>query len=108
EFLFLSGSRGGFDFDNRGNHFAGFFNDHRVTDSNILPFDFLLVMQSGAGNSAPTDQHRLQDRDRSQGAGSSDLDENIEQSGLDAFRFIFVGNRPSGGFGSKPEPLTLA
>ena len=93
--------------DNCGNHFAGFFNHHRVADSDVFAFDFVLVVQCRARNCAAAHQHWLQRRDRRENSGAPDLNHDVVQTRLDAFRRVFVSNRPARRFGSESKPLAL-
>ena len=64
-------------------------------------------MQCGARDRAATHKHRLQYRHRRQNSGASDLNKEVVQARLDAFRRIFVSDRPARRFRREPKPLAL-
>ncbi len=84
-----------YNFNDRGNDFARLFDHDRVADANVFAFDFVLVVQSGAGDGASAHQHRLQHRYRREDSSASYLNDDVLQTGLDAFSRVFVSDRPS-------------
>ncbi len=94
-------------FNHRGNDFARLFDHDGVADANVFAFDFVLVVQGGAGDGAPAHQHRLQHRYRREDSGASDLNDDVLQAGLDTFGRVFVSDRPSRRFRGEPELLPL-
>ena len=94
-------------FDDGGNNFARLFDHDGVADANVFAFDFVLVVQGGAGDGAPAHQHRLQHSYRSEDSGASYLNDDVVHAGLDAFGGVFVSDRPPRRFRSEPEPLAL-
>ena len=94
-------------FNDRGNDFSRLFDHDRVTDANVFAFDFVLVVQSGAGDGASAYQHRFQYRYRREDSGASNLNDDVLQTGLDTFGRVFVSDRPPGRFRSEPELLAL-
>ena len=94
-------------FDNGRDHFARFFDDHRVADADVFAFDFILVMQRCPPNSASAYQHRLQHCYRRQNSRAADLNHDVIQAGLHALSLVFVSDGPSWRFCGEPEPLAL-
>ncbi len=87
----------------RRNNLAGFLDQDDVADPNVLPLDFLFVVQGGARDAAAANRHRLEGRDRSQNARATDLNQNVEQLRLDSLRFVLVGDRPARRLRGKAE-----
>ena len=98
---------GFYNFDHSGNHFAGFFDHHGVTDTDVLAFDFILVVQGRTRNPAAAHRHRLEHRHRRENSGAPHLNDDVSQAGLDAFGRVFVCDRPARRFGGEAEPLAL-
>ena len=59
--------------DDSGNYLAGFFDDHRVSDANILAANLVFIVQRCAGDRASTKHDRLEFRNRRQHTGAPDL-----------------------------------
>src|SRR5205823_15014912 len=85
---------GFYNFHNGGNHFASFFDHDGVADPDIFAFDFVLVVQRRTRNGTSAHQDRVQRRHRREDSGASYLNDDVVQAGLDAFRSVFVSNRP--------------
>ena len=81
--------------DNRRNHLASFLNHNRIADPDVFSLDFILVVQCCAANGAPANKHRFEHSNWCQNSSATNLDDNVEQACLDAFRFVFVSNRPA-------------
>ena len=92
---------------NRWNYFAGFLDDHGVANSDVLAFDFVLVVQCGAADGASAYKHRFEHSNRCENSSTADLNDNVVEPGLDAFRCVLVSDRPARRFGGKPETLAL-
>ena len=56
---------------------------------------------------AAADEDRLERRDRRQHAGAADLNQNVVQPRLDAFRFVLVGDRPTRRLRGEAERFAL-
>src|SRR5439155_25917237 len=82
-------------FNDSGNHFACFFDHDGVTNPDVFAFDFVLVVQRRTRNGAPANQDRLQRRHRREDSGASDLNDDVVQARLYAFRRVFVSDRPA-------------
>ena len=78
----------------RGNYLAGFLNDDRISNADILAANFILVMQRGAGDRASAKKNRLELRDGSEHARAADLNCNIAQPRCCLLRRVFPGPRP--------------
>ena len=95
------------DFDDRRNHFTRFFDHDGVADADILAFDLVFVVQRCPRNRAATDQDRLQFRDRGENSSATNLNNDVEQFGFNAFGRVLVGNCPPRGFGGESERFAL-
>ena len=93
--------------DDGRNDLSSLLDDYGVADADVLPLDFLLVVQGGARDGGAGNQHRLQLRHRCQNAGATDLDGDVLEHGLHLFRQELVGSRPAGRAGGRPELLAL-
>src|SRR5205823_11626744 len=56
---------------------AGAAHGHRIADANVLAPDFVFIVQRRVRDSDAADEHRLQLRDRCDGAGTSDLNADV-------------------------------
>ena len=78
----------------RRNHFACFFDDHRISNSDILAANFILVMQRGASDRASAKKNSLELRNGSKHAGTANLNCDIAQARCSLHRRVFPGTRP--------------
>ena len=61
---------------------AGALHDHGVADPDVLALDVVFVVQGGAGDHDAADGHRLERRDRREGAGATHLHRDPDHPGL--------------------------
>ena len=83
-------------FQNGRDDFPRLFHQHRIAYANVLPVDFILVVEGGPRYRRTGQQHRLQFRHRCQHPGASYLHDNIQQGGFLLFRGEFIRRRPAG------------
>ena len=93
--------------DDRGNDFARFFDQHGVADPDVFPLDLFFVVQGRAADGAAADHDRLERGDRRQRPGAADLDQDVEQTRFDPFRFVLESDRPARRLRGEPEDLAL-
>ena len=98
---------GFYNFHNGRNHFASFFDHHGVPDPNVFALNLVLVMQCRARDAAAAYRHRLKHRYGGENASAAHLHKHIEQAGLNAFRFVFVGDSPTRRFRREPKSFPL-
>ncbi|MNZ68420.1 hypothetical protein D3C78_866860 [compost metagenome] len=77
------------------NHVTGTANDHRVADHQAQARHFIHVVQGRIGDGHAGHLHWLEARNRSNGAGTTDLELHIEQLGELLHGRELVGNRPA-------------
>ena len=92
-----------YDLKHRGNHLPRFLDNHRIAHPDILATNLVLVVQSGARDSATAQVHRLQIGDGRHYTSASDLEQYCAQDGLGLFGDELVGAGPTGSSGSKPS-----
>ena len=93
--------------DDRGNHFARFFDQHGVADPDVLPLDLFFVVQRRPAHRAAADYDRLECGDRRQRSGAPDLNQDVEQLRFNSLRLVFERDRPARRFCGKPEHFAL-
>ena len=103
EGAFVAGAPFFFHFDDSGNDLAGLLDEDGVADADVLALDFLLVVERGAGNGAARDGDGSEFGDGGEGACAADLDGDVEEAGLGALGFVFVGDCPARGLGGRAE-----
>src|ERR1700756_3866751 len=89
------------------NDLARLFHDHGVADADVLTFDFLLVVERGAGDGGSGEENRFEFGDRYQRARAADLNGDILEPGRGLLAGILVGDRIARRFGGGAEPLPL-
>src|SRR6185369_17298374 len=92
---------------NRRNDFAGLLNHYGVADPDVFAPNLFLIVQGRPGHSTPGNNNWFQSCHRSQDSSSTDLDQNIQQFGLDLFRFILESHSPPRSLGRHTEGITL-
>ena len=92
-----------FDLHDGRDDFAGFFDENGVADADVFALDFLLVVEGRARDRAAGDKDGLKLCNRGERAGAADLDGDVQELGFGALGFVFVGDRPAGGFGGGSE-----
>ena len=91
--------------DHLGNDVAGALDDDRVSDTDVLARDLVLVVQGRTGDDDPADGHGRQIGHRGQGACPADLDGNLFEDRLRLFGGELVGDRPPRGPADETEAL---
>ncbi len=93
--------------DDGGNDFAGFLDDDRVADADVLAFDFLFVVERGAGDRRAVEEDGFQLGDRRQRARATDLDRDVLQLRLCLFVRVLVGDGVARRFRGDSETFPL-
>src|SRR5207244_12763868 len=73
----------------------------------VFAFDFVLVVQCRATDRASADQYRFKHSDWRQNSSASDLNNDVVQTRLHAFRCVFVSDRPARRFRGEPKSFSL-
>ena len=94
-------------FDHRGNYVTGFFNDDRIPDPDVFPFNLIFIMQRRARNRAPAHQNRFENSDRCENSSATNLNFDVEQFRFHALGGVFVSDRPARRFCGEAESLAL-
>ena len=94
------------------NHLYHFWNDipstldeNCVSNANILPIDFILIVQSSAAYDSSSDIHRFQVSHRCDGTCTTHRSFNVFQNSGCLLSFKFPGNCPSRRSGANPKLL---
>ena len=95
------------DFDDGGDDFAGFFDEHGRAEADVLAVDFVLVVQRGAGDGGAGNEDGRELGDGCQHAGAADLDDDVVERGFLLLWQEFVGGGPARGAGGEAELLAL-
>src|SRR5689334_20960562 len=83
------------DFDNFWDDISGSLNHDSITNTDIFPIQFILIMKCGVSNSDAANLNGVHDGDRSEGAGAAHLDCNFFYNCFSLLRFVFCGDGPS-------------
>ncbi len=86
-------------------HIAGPLQGHGVADADVLALDLVGVVQGGVADHHAADRHRMQPRDRGQGARTAHLDVDGLQGGGGLLGGELVGDGPAGRAGDEAETL---
>src|SRR5439155_5461568 len=91
------------DLDDLRDHLAALFDEHRVPDADVLALDLVLVVERRARDGRPGERDGLEQRDRRQRAGPSDLDVDREELRRGLLRRVLEGDRPARGLRGRPS-----
>src|SRR6185312_182099 len=91
--------------DHLRDHVAGALHDHRVADPYILARDVVFVVQGRTPHHDAADGDGLEDSERRELAGATDIDADILELGLALLGGEFVRDRPARRARGETEPL---
>src|ERR1041385_6082328 len=95
EFFLATGAQIGPHAHHRWDNLAGFLDHNCVADADVLAFDLVFIVKRRARDAAAAHCHWLEHGYRREHSGAPDLNQNIDQTRLNPFRFILVGDRPT-------------
>ena len=104
---FGAGATFGYDADDGRNDFSGLLDDDAVADADILPTEFVLVVEGGAADGGTGEEDGFEFGDGGQGAGAADLDGDGLEKGLGLLGSVLVGHGPAWGLRGVPELLVV-
>jgi len=90
-------------FQDVGDHFAGAFDQDRVSGVDAEALDFVHIMERGFRDGDAADLHRLENGEGREDAGAADADFNLLQDRRFLVSLIFVSDCPAGSFGRETQ-----
>src|SRR5262249_49116537 len=100
-------ARVGLDADYLGDDLAGFLDDHRVAEADVLPLELIGVVQAGALDRRAGQEDRLEFGDRRQLARLADPGAGLPTPGHRLLGLVLECNRPARALTPRAQPLAL-